>query len=168
MTTARSEIGLAARAEVEVQGTSSARRLEGGFGSVPRPRARSVLRNRLRRSTDWSIHDRRNPRRPRPRHGRAVNHWAVLTRECESSMPENAGSGRNPHRCARCPDRQFPKQRISAPRGITLTHSRNWGSAPTRIASLCGEAVNSWGAGISVFRVWLPKCNPLHNRKQRI
>jgi hypothetical protein len=43
----------------------------------------------------------------------AVNHWVVLTGECESSIPENAASGRNPDGCTRCPDRRFPKQRIS-------------------------------------------------------
>jgi hypothetical protein len=26
----------------------------------------------------------------------SVNHWAILTRECENSEPQNAGSGRNP------------------------------------------------------------------------
>lgn len=43
----------------------------------------------------------------------AVNHWVVLTRECESSKAENAGCGCNPDGCARRPKRHFPKQRMA-------------------------------------------------------
>jgi hypothetical protein len=62
-----------------------------------------------------------NDRPDRPNGPVAVNHRAILTRECESSTPENAGCGRNPDGCARCPDSRFPEQRIGPPPGTALT-----------------------------------------------
>src|ERR1017187_506774 len=38
---------------------------------------------------------------------RPVNHWVVLTRECESSESETPASGRNPDGCTRYPESRF-------------------------------------------------------------
>jgi hypothetical protein len=69
-------------------------------------------------SENWG---RRPGRCPAQEHGRPVNHGVMLTGECESSIPENAGCGPNPDGCTRCPDWRLPNQRISLPPGIALT-----------------------------------------------
>src|ERR1017187_851253 len=85
------------------------------------------------RRKQFSDVSRSNPRFWHPNIVQAVNHWVMLTRECESSTPENAGCGRNPDRCTRCPDGHFPEQRIRLARGIALRPWINWVSAPTCI-----------------------------------
>jgi hypothetical protein len=84
----------------------------------------------LRRSTAGPSMTAEIPGNPPPKRVRSVNHRAILTRECESSKPENAGCSRNPDGCAGHPDRQFPEQRIGPLRGTTLMPWGNWGSAP--------------------------------------
>ena len=59
----------------------------------------------------------RFPRLGRQERRPAVNHWVILTRECENSKGENAGCGRNPDGCARYPSHQFPKRRKAMPGG---------------------------------------------------
>jgi len=57
----------------------------------------------------------RFPGRAVKRDAPAVNHWVILTRECENSKGENAGCGRNPDGCARYPRHQLPKRRMAVP-----------------------------------------------------
>jgi hypothetical protein len=59
----------------------------------------------------------------------AVNHWVILTRECENSKGRNAGCGGNPGGCTRYPRHQLPKRRKAMPGGKSPNPCRTAGFA---------------------------------------
>ena len=106
-----------------------------------------------------------------PRFGknaRPVNHWVVLTRECENSKSENVGCGRNPDGCARHPKSRNSNRRMVRPnpRRQTLAGQR---VSRTRLeSSQRVKPVNHGVAGIHVLEVWLPDATLFITKKQRM
>jgi hypothetical protein len=56
-----------------------------------------------------------------------VNHWVILTRECESSEPESPAGGRNPDGCTRHPRRRFQNREQTGPPKTSPTARRTIG-----------------------------------------
>jgi hypothetical protein len=81
-----------------------------------------------------------------------VNHWVILTRECESSEPESVACGRNPHGCVRYPDE--PDYRTEN------GHTKPDPAKPLQDSGLFALALNRLGArhpltiGLLEFRFW--------------